>query len=110
MFYIWSHGCAAQFRSRFVFALMTHFNPDYIIQWYYGRYWGKHQKYDFSILKIKKCVINGAKDSAEYANKIINSISSLCLVEYKIMAEPQDIETSPKFPRTLKVSKVLKVL
>ena len=54
-------------------------------------------------------MINGAKDPAEYANKIINSISCLCLVENKIMAEPQDIETSSKFRRTLKVSKVLKV-
>ena len=32
VFYIWSDGCALQFRSRFVFALMTHFNPDYNIQ------------------------------------------------------------------------------
>ena len=28
VFYIWSDGCASQFRSRFVFALITHFNPD----------------------------------------------------------------------------------
>ena len=26
MFYIWSNGYASKFRSRFVFALMTHFN------------------------------------------------------------------------------------
>ena len=36
VFYIWKDGCASQFRSRFVFALMTHFNPDYTIQWYYN--------------------------------------------------------------------------
>ena len=42
VFYIWSDGCASQFRSRFVFALMIHFNPDYTIQWYYNeRHHGK---------------------------------------------------------------------
>ena len=40
--YIWSDGCASQFRSRFFSALMTHFNPDYTIQWYYNeRHHGK---------------------------------------------------------------------
>ena len=53
-------------------------------------------------------MINGAKDFPEYANKIINGISCLYLVENEIMAEPQDIETSPKIPRTLKVHKALR--
>ena len=43
VFYIWSDGCASQFWSRFVFGLMTHFNPDYNIQWYYNkRHHGKN--------------------------------------------------------------------
>ena len=62
----------------------------------------------FQHVKSKKCVINGAKDFAEYANKIINGISCLYLAENEIMAEPQDIETSPKIKRTLKVHKVLR--
>ena len=48
------------------------------------------------------------KDFAGYANKIINGISCLYLAENEIMAEPQDIETSPKIKRTLKVHKVLR--
>ena len=36
VFYIWSDVCTSQFRSRFVFALMTHSNPDCTIQWYYN--------------------------------------------------------------------------
>ena len=44
----------------------------------------------------------------EYANNIINGISCLYLAENKIMAEPLDIETSPKISRTLKVHKVLR--
>ena len=39
-------------------------------------------------------MINGAKDFAEYASKIINGISCLYLAENEIMAETQDIETS----------------
>ena len=56
----------------------------------------------FQHVKSKTCVINGAKIFAEYANKIINGISCLYLADNEIMAEPQDIETSPKIPRTLK--------
>ena len=41
-------------------------------------------------------MINDAKDFAKYANKIFNGISCICLAENEIMAEPQDIETSPK--------------
>ena len=67
---------------------MTNFNPD---------------NPDFQLVKSKKCVINGAKDFAEYANKIINGISCLYLTENEITAEPQGIKTSPKIPRTLKV-------
>ena len=62
----------------------------------------------FQNVKTQKRVIDGAKDFAEYANKIINGISCLYLAENEIMAEPQDIETSPKIKRTLKVHKVLR--
>ena len=47
-------------------------------------------------------MINGAKDFAEYANKVINSIYCLYLAEYEIMAEPQDIKMSPKIPKKFK--------
>ena len=53
-------------------------------------------------------MINGAKDFAEYANKITDGISSLYLAENDIVAEPQDIKTSPKIPKALKVHKVLR--
>ena len=71
VFYIWSDGCASRFRSRFVFALTTHFNPDYTIQWYYNR--PQHRKghmndvggtvksITFQHAELKKCVINGTK-------------------------------------------------
>ena len=54
----------------------------------------------FQLVKSKKCVINGAKDFAEYAKKMINGISCLYLAKNKIMAETQDIKKSPKIPKT----------
>ena len=115
---LWSDGCASQFRSKFIFALITNFNPDYTIQWYYNKCHHAKGPMDgtgrtvkntiFQHVKSKKCVINGAKDFAEYANKIINGISCLYLAENEIMAEPQDIETSIEIPRTLKIHKVLR--
>ena len=96
---------------------MTHFNLDYTIQWYYNeRHHGKGpmegagiavKNMIFQHVKSKRCVINGAKDFAEYGNKMINGISCLYLAENEIMAKPQDIKTSPKIPRTLKFHKVL---
>ena len=60
---------------------MTHFNPDYTIQWYYNeRHYGKGpmdgvggtvENMIFQYVKSKKCVIIGTKDFAEYANKIM---------------------------------------
>ena len=58
--------------------------------------------------KSNKCGINGAKDFAEYANKIINGISCLYLAENEIMTEPQYIEKSRKISKTLKVHKFLR--
>ena len=52
-------------------------------------------------------MINGAKDFVEYASKIINGVSCLYLAENEIMTETEDIETSPKIPRTLKVHKLI---
>ena len=51
---------------------------------------GNRHKYSFSTHKIKKKIINGAKDFTEYANKIINGTSCLYLMENETIAESQD--------------------
>ena len=53
-------------------------------------------------------MINGAKDFAEYTNRITNGISWLYLAENEIMEERQYFKTSLKIPTTLKVHKVLR--
>ena len=68
---------------------MTHFNPDYNIQWYYNEHHhGKNPMNSVggtveNMFLSKKCVINGAKDFIEYANKIIIGISCLYLTKKK---------------------------
>ena len=32
--FVWSDGCAAQFRSRYVFALLMHLHPDKYLEWH----------------------------------------------------------------------------
>ena len=51
-------------------------------------------------------MINGAKDFAEYTNRITNGISWLYLAENEIMEERQYFKTSLKIPTTLKVHKM----
>ena len=97
---------------------MIHFNPDYTIQWYYNECHprkGPMNSVECTVKNIffrhgksNKCGINGAKDFAEYANKIINGISCLYLAENEIMTEPQYIEKSRKISKTLKVHKSLR--
>ena len=42
MLYMWSDGCAGQFRSRFVFKLLAEFAKEHTIAWYYNeRHHGK---------------------------------------------------------------------
>ena len=62
----------------------------------------------FQNVKTQKRVIDGAKDFAEYANKIINGISCLYLAGNEIITEPQDIKTLPKIARSLKLHIVLR--
>ena len=85
VFYIWRDGCASQYRSRFVFGLMTHFNPDYTIQWYYNECHHGKSPMDgtggktFQHIKLKRFCWEGKQN---------NGISCLYLAENKIMAEP----------------------
>ena len=116
--HIWSDGCASQFRSRFVFALISHFNRAYDVKWYYNeRHHGKGpmdgiggtvKNMVFQHVKSKKCVIEGAKDFAQYADSIIKGINSIYMAEADVMQEPSDISEAPKIPGTLKCHKIVR--
>ena len=53
-----------------------------------------------------KCLIKNAKDFAEYANKIINGITSIYMPINDLLTEPDNIENAPKIPETLSIHKV----
>ena len=56
-----------------------------------------------------KCLIKNAKDFAEYANKIINGITSIYMPINDLLTEPDNIENAPKIPETLSIHKVTRV-
>ena len=53
-----------------------------------------------------KCMINNAKDFAEYANKTISGIISIYMSIYELLTEPDNIENAPKIPETFSIHKV----
>ena len=60
----------------------------------------------FRDVKSQKCIINGPKEFADYAEKRVNGIHSLYLPVSDVMVEPEDISNAPKIPETLKIHKV----
>ena len=114
--HIWSDGCAAQFRSRYVFSLMTHFDSSYQLIWYYNeRHRGKGpmdgiggtvKNLVFRHVKSGKCVINSPREFAEYSQQIVTGITSLYMPESEVGEEPADVMNAPKIATTLQVHKV----
>ena len=116
--HIWSDGCASQFRSRFVFALMAHFDSTLNFSWYYNeRHHGKGpmdgiggtvKNVVYQHVKSKKCVIDSAKCFAEYADKTVKGISSIYMAQSEMMVEPSSVAVAPKIPKTLGIHKVVR--
>ena len=86
------------------------------LSWYYNeRHHGKGpmdgiggtvKNLVFRDVKSSKCIINSAKEFAEYAEESIEGISSLYLPRDNVIQEPQGIDVAPKIPETLKIHKV----
>ena len=84
---IWSDGCAGQFRSRYVFALVSQIDIKVEVNWYYNeRHHGKgpmdgiggtFKNKVYRDVMFQKCLIQNTKDFAAYANKTINGITSI---------------------------------
>ena len=54
-----------------------------------------------------KCAINSPKKFAKYANKRVESITTLYLPECKLFVESNEVAKAPKIPQTLQVQKVI---
>ena len=84
------------------------------LRWYYNeRHHGKGQMVGvggtiknrvYRDVMSNKCVIKSAEEFSNYANKVVNGITSLYLPEADLLTEPDDIEKAPKIPETLSIN------
>ena len=109
---IQSDGAASQFRSRFVFRLLSGVDsPLNLTQCYDERHHGKGQwtvpkNCVFRDVMSGKCVNNNPKQFADHPDKSIKGIALLYLPAEEILNEPDNIEESPKITETLQIHMV----
>ena len=107
-------GCSGQFRSRFVFFLLSQFELELTIFWYYNeRHHGKGPMDDvggtikhqvFRDAKWGKVPITNAEHFAAHTDAILNGIKSLYMPMDEVLEEPKDIEkSSPRIDGALEV-------
>ena len=116
--HIWSDGYAAQFRSRYVFTLLTTMSRSVILNTHYNeRHHGKGpmngvggtlKNIIFRDVMSEKCFIQNAEEFSNYANTVINGITSVYLPQNDLLTEPDNIEEAPKIPETLSIHKVVR--
>ena len=103
--HIWSDGCSAQFRSRFVFQLTTEFTDKFnVTRYYHERHHGKgpmdgiggcikHVVYR-SVLCGRE-IITTPYDFVECANRLVKNIRCLYLPEDDMLKEPEGVKNAP---------------
>ena len=103
---------AAQFRSRFVFKLLTGFDITIDLEWHYmeahhGKGVGGTVKNKvFKQVKSRRLSVNSPKEFAAAAQDLVPSITTLYLPIAEMLEEPHDIDNSPKIPETLQIHKL----
>ena len=106
----WSGGCASQFRSRYVFHLLSTFYPTKEFEWHYNHgkgpmdgVGGTVKNIVFKEVKSGRLSIKTPRQFAEAADKLV-AIDCLYLPEDGLLNEPDNIKIeSPKIPDTLKI-------
>ena len=116
--HVWRDGCSAQFRSRFVFPLLYDMDRSIKLQWYYNeRHHGKGpmdgvggtlKNLVYRDVMPSKCYISNAEEFSNYANKVVNGITSIYLPEGAQLTEPEDIDDSPKIQEILSIHKLVR--
>ena len=116
--HIISDGCAAQFRSKYIFSLMTDLAQEDTIIWYYNeRHHGKGpmdgvggtlKNIMFRKVKSGEISFETAKDFADNARKICNAIHTIYLPKSDEKVEKDKVLHARAIPQTLKVHKVIR--
>ena len=101
----WSDGCSSKFRSKFVFALLSHFDRNIALQWNYNEaHHGKGpmegvgatiKQVVYGLVKSRHININTAEEFAEEASKGVLSIKSLYLSQEDEIIEPSFVKNAP---------------
>ena len=115
-----SDGCASQFRSRFVFKLLSSYRPELLLEWNYneahhGRgpmvgIGGTIKNVVFRQVKSRKVIINSPTEFYEAANQFVPSIKYLYQPESSLFEEPHDIKNAPVIPNTLQIHRLVREL
>ena len=110
---VWSDGCAFQFRSRYVFKLLSSYRPERVLEWNYNEaHHGKGPMHGiggtikivvFRQVKSRKVVINSPIEFCKAANKFVPSIKCIYQPESSLLEEPHDIENASVIPNTLQI-------
>ena len=114
--YVCSDGCAAQFRSRYAFTLMSTLDtPLNLTLCCNERHHGKgpmdgiggtlKNSIYWDVIS-RKCVIDTPKQFAKYAESAVKGITSLYLPTKEVLKEPDDIGNSLRITDTLQTHKV----
>lgn len=116
--FLWSDGCASQFRSRFTFSLLTHLHPTKEIEWNYNEAHHGKRPMDgiggtlknkvFQEVKSGRIVVTTPKDFSIQASKLVESVTTLYLPMKDIMPEPSSVEDAPYIKGTLNVHRVVR--
>ena len=114
--YAWSDGMGEQFRSHFVFKLLTTFDREVDLEWHYTEaHHGKGpmdgvggiiKNQVFQEVKSGRLTVSTPKEFSDATQKLVPSITSVYLPLSKILEEPDDINEAPKIPETLQIHKV----
>ena len=117
--YVVSDGCASQFRSRFVFKLLTTMHPEMNLEWHYNE--AHHGKGPMDGIggavknAVFRKVLSGAvkisspKEFAEYVNHV-SEVHSLYLPTDEIPPEPEEVANATAIPDTLKTHGIVRGL
>ena len=111
---IWSDGCAAQFRSKFVFYLVAEtLLPTKNISWNYNEphhgkgpmdgLGGTLKRKVFNAVKSGKVVVNDPEEFAMAAVNIVSGVHTIYLKESDLLMEPEEIKDAPSIKGTLNV-------
>ena len=117
----WSDGCTSQFRSQFVFWLLTKYPLCMDISWsYFQAYHGKGaidslgDTVKWRVLQkvnANKIVITGPKDFAKFANEIINDIDVIFVDDIDFtLYEEQSNEQAQYVKGTLDIHHVQRII